>query len=103
MVKVREAWNKFKTVESLYELQLEIEKQLEMVRECVTKCTRVVDDLSSFFEKRRMLVPETREMFLALMKDFRSIVSYRTQLGQIRNLRPIHHTSSIKLCAIAIL
>ena len=31
------------------------------------------NELSSFFEKQRLLVPETREMFLALMKDFRRI------------------------------
>ena len=73
MAKVREIWNKFKTVESLYELQSEVDQRLERTRICVTKCTQIVHELSSFFEERRLLAPETKEMLFALMKDLRRI------------------------------
>ena len=58
MAKIRELWNKFKTGESLCELQFEVEKQLERARKCVTECTHIVDELSSFLKNKDCLSPK---------------------------------------------
>jgi len=83
MTKIEESWNKFRTLESLRDLQSEVNQKLEQTKECITKCTQIVDELTSFFEERRLLVPETRQMFFTLMKDLQRIddfVKYRERV-----------------------
>jgi len=83
LAKVEESWSRLRTVESLHELQSEVNQKLERTRECITKCTQIVNELSCFLEGRRLLVPETKEMFFALMQDLQRIdnfVKYREKV-----------------------